>query len=146
MTITTKKRKLTIITITAVALLVLSGYAIAVNGAGSVANPSADKGKAGLARVMLDVQNMSCGGCEATIRDSLMKIDGVKEVQVDLAGKTAAVLYAPQKIADANRLAEVVTQSGYPATVLKVDAADQLSPQRRANFGACGGGCCSLRR
>ncbi len=42
-------------------------------------------------KVVLNVEGMSCGHCESAVKKALSELDGVKEVLVDLVGKTVSV-------------------------------------------------------
>ena len=42
-------------------------------------------------KVVLNVNGMSCGHCESSVKKGLSELNGVKEVLVDLAGKTVSV-------------------------------------------------------
>ena len=140
-----QKRMLTIMIAAATLLALVITYAMAESLTRQATTPSGQT-EPSLSRVTFAVTNMSCGGCEYTIKESLKPFDGINAVQVDLVEDKVNVLFDPKKITDVNRLAEAITDSGYPATVLQVVAADRLSPQRRANYGGCGGGCGSYRR
>lgn len=43
--------------------------------------------------VILNVDGMSCSHCEECIKNSLEKLNGVKEVFVDLKGKTVSLKF-----------------------------------------------------
>lgn len=42
-------------------------------------------------KITLNVNGMSCGHCESAVKKALSELDGVKDVLVDLAGKTVTV-------------------------------------------------------
>lgn len=44
-------------------------------------------------KVVLNVNGMSCGHCESAIKKGLSELKGIKEVLVDLSGKTVSVEY-----------------------------------------------------
>lgn len=55
--------------------------------------------------VTLDVEGMTCGGCSASVRVVLTKLDGVRDAKVSFDEKRAVVTYdpatvTPQKMAD----------------------------------------------
>lgn len=83
------------------------------------------------AKVLLDVQGMSCGGCVSTIQSALSKMDGVSDVQVDVAAGTATVAYDPQTLRDRDMIARAITDSGYPARMVREMSADQVREVRQ---------------
>ena len=48
--------------------------------------------------VSLNVDGMKCGGCETTIKDKLMEIDGVISVAADHKGKKVEVEFESEKV------------------------------------------------
>ena len=67
------------------------------------------------ARVTLDVPSMNCSLCPIAVSNVLRKQPGVREVKADLETKTAQVEFDPDRTSPA-RLAQAVSDSGYPAT------------------------------
>lgn len=59
------------------------------------------------------VTGMSCGHCEASVRDEVAKIAGVQQITVD-AASGSLVIDAAQPISDADVLA-AVDEAGYEA-------------------------------
>ncbi|MGB9988868.1 heavy-metal-associated domain-containing protein [Massilia sp. SM-13] len=60
----------------------------------------------------LEVQNMTCGHCAATVTKAVKAIDSAATVNVDLAAKTVAVSSsAPLEVVRA-----VIAEAGYPVT------------------------------
>jgi len=60
----------------------------------------------------LEVQNMTCGHCAATVTRAVKAIDSEATVNVDLAGKTVAVnSSAPLEV-----VRSVIAEAGYPVT------------------------------
>lgn len=47
-------------------------------------------------REILTVNNIKCGGCEATVRDGLAKIEGVENIHVDSATGEVAFEYSDE--------------------------------------------------
>ena len=91
------------------------------------------------AKVVLDVEGMSCSGCISTIKASLAGYEGVQDIIVNISGGTTEIYYDNQKNTDASRFASSVTASGYPATVKQILTADQLreaesAASQRAKF------------
>jgi len=70
--------------------------------------------------VTLDVPGMFCSTCPFTVRKSLEKIDGVKDVKTDFKTKTAVVTYDPKKV-DIKALIAATTNVGYPSTLKSED-------------------------
>ena len=68
--------------------------------------------------VTLDVKGMDCAACPVTVKTVLKKQPGVTEVKVDLNGATAQVIFDPGKVSR-EKLAQVVTESGFPSTARK---------------------------
>ena len=91
------------------------------------------------AKVVLNVEGMSCSGCISTIKSSLAGYDGIQDIIVNISGGITEVYYDSQKIEDVNRLASSITASGYPAKVSQIVSADQLKKEeavasQRARF------------
>ena len=78
------------------------------------------------AKVVMQVDGMSCSGCIATIKSSLAGYEGIRDIIVNISGGTAEVYYDSGKIKDLDRLAASITDSGYPARISQVMTADQL--------------------
>lgn len=70
------------------------------------------------ARVVLDVENMTCAACPITVKKALSKVLGVSQVTVDYEHRTAAVSYDPARTTTAE-LTKATTNAGYPSTVRK---------------------------
>ncbi|MFI3158537.1 MAG: cation transporter [Methylococcaceae bacterium] len=66
--------------------------------------------------VILDIRNMTCEMCKFTIKKALQSIEGVQQVSVDYASKTAAISFDPQKTGS-EALIKASADAGYPATV-----------------------------
>jgi len=64
--------------------------------------------------VVLDVRNMTCDLCQATVRKALEKVPGVSKAQVDVDAKTATVSFDDQKTSAA-ALVKATTDAGYPS-------------------------------
>ena len=57
----------------------------------------------------IEVQGMSCEGCETTVEEAIESVNGVTEVQVDRDTDSATVEGEP----DLDELEQVVTDAGY---------------------------------
>ena len=81
------------------------------------------------AKVVFQVDGMSCSGCIATIKSSLAGYEGIRDILVNVSGGTAEVYYDSGRIKDLDRLAASITDSGYPARVRQVMTADEMREQ-----------------
>jgi len=81
---------------------------------------------ANTAKVVLQVEGMSCSGCISTIKSSLAGYEGIQDIIVNISGGVTEIYYDSRKIKDVNRLASSITASGYPATVSRLVTSDQL--------------------
>ena len=57
------------------------------------------------------IENLKCGGCAATIRKGVFAVDGVQEVQIDVAESMVSVT-AANKVIPAVK--EKLSKMGYP--------------------------------
>ena len=64
----------------------------------------------------LTVQGMSCASCVSRVEDSLASLDGVVEVNVNLATDRATVQYVPGTVTPAD-FTTVIRDAGYDVTV-----------------------------
>ena len=62
------------------------------------------------------IDNMTCGLCPATVKAAMSAVKGVQSVEVDLATKTAHVIFDPTQT-DVSAIAAASEQAGYPAAV-----------------------------
>jgi periplasmic mercuric ion binding protein len=69
--------------------------------------------------VTLSVPDMSCAACPANVKRVLVRIDGVKTVEVRQDVREAVVHYDNNK-ASVEDLIDMVALVGYPATVKRV--------------------------
>jgi mercuric ion binding protein len=67
---------------------------------------------------VLDVRGMDCATCPITVKAVLRKQPGVKDVKVDFTKRTAEVTFEPGKVSP-EKLAQVVTEAGFPSTPRK---------------------------
>jgi mercuric ion binding protein len=97
-------------------------------------NPTDDgSGAQGRYRAVLSVEGMTCSGCIYTIKNSLAGLEGIDDVQVDVAAGKAVIVYDRQKQPDADKMAAAITASGYPAKVQRIDSPDQIRKQAIEN-------------
>ncbi len=77
------------------------------------ANPAlaSDKDKT----AAFNIEKMTCATCPIAVSKAMMRVDGVKEVNVDLESKTAVVTY-DASIATISEIENASTDVGFPAT------------------------------
>jgi copper chaperone len=63
------------------------------------------------------IEGMSCGHCVARVEKALKAEEGVKEVEVDLAGKNA-VIESTEELSD-KRIKEIIEDVGYDVVDVK---------------------------
>lgn len=85
------------------------------------------------AKAVLRVDGMTCSGCISTIKNSLVGMDGIDDVRVDLASGTAEIVYDGARHPDADKMVTAITASGYQATVLRVLSSQQLQQLTHEN-------------
>ena len=100
-----------------VAALAMVG--VLVLGAGACtsqesARPSATQ-EDNLKTVTIPIEGMSCAACAARVKKALTSIDGVADVEVNLADRNARVRFAPSKLSP-DRLVSAVNGLGYHAS------------------------------
>ncbi len=79
-----------------------------------------------IAKVVFQVDGMSCSGCIATIKSSLAGYDGIRDIIVNISGGTTDVYYDSGTIKDLDALAASITASGYPARISERMTAQQV--------------------
>jgi mercuric ion binding protein len=68
-----------------------------------------------------NVDKMTCATCPITVRKAMQRVDGVKEVTVDLDSKTATVIY-DSSLTDTKQIAASSSNVGFPATLIEETA------------------------
>lgn len=63
-----------------------------------------------------DVEKMTCATCPIAVRKAMQRVNGVKEVNVDLDSKTAIVTY-DDNVTTAAEIGNASTEVGFPASV-----------------------------
>ena len=66
-----------------------------------------------MAKTTLSVPDISCEHCERTITEALTPLDGVREVKVDIPGKTVNVEYDDKKVS-VDRFKSILQEEEYP--------------------------------
>jgi copper chaperone len=130
-------------------LAVLS--AVVVLSISLVTAKNAVQDDANLEQTTLQVSNLSCGSCLATIEGELRKITGMVEMSADLSRGMVTVGHTPEFAKE--QIALVITEAGYPARVLSGAelAGSNVGPGSEAprGFGCgsgrgCGSGGCGV--
>jgi len=88
-------------------------------------NPGTETSKA-----VFKVSNMSCSGCISTIKGALSGFQGIEEVLVNLGSGTAEVYFRQGSGTDVTTMAKAITDSGYPASIVKVYSAEEIRKER----------------
>lgn len=102
-------------------------------------------------KTTLKVQNLSCGSCLSKINAELQTLEGMVGMDADLW--QGMVMVDHNSPLTSEKIAKVITELGYPATVLSQDAVtaentDKNQPEAqkrnfaRAGCGGCGSGGC----
>ncbi len=110
----------------AVALTALALYATT---AISTSPAESDSAVGNMGKALLRVDGMTCGGCIATIKNSLAGFEGIEDVQVDIASGTTEIAYDISRSEDVDDMAAAISAGGYPATVLRVLSPEQIREQ-----------------
>jgi mercuric ion binding protein len=66
--------------------------------------------------VRMQVENMTCAACPIAVRTAVERVPGVKKVKVDLASKTATIVFDDAQ-ATVDSIAEASRLAGFPASV-----------------------------
>ena len=65
-----------------------------------------------MAQRTLDVEGMACTGCEDTVTEALVELDGVESADADHEAGTVAVVYADAET-DTGELSNAIEDAGY---------------------------------
>jgi len=90
--------------------VILSGFAQGLATSVSAAT-------AGEVTTRFAIEKMNCMLCPITVRKSMEKVPGVKQVEVDYALKIATVIFDPA-LTSKSQIADASTDIGYPASIL----------------------------
>jgi copper chaperone CopZ len=100
---------------------VLGTMVVMLVGAGSM--PSVAEGGQGKTKQTavstLRIPDMFCGGCEAAVKITAKKVEGVREVRTDSAKRTAEVTYDPAQTNAEAIAREITKNSGFKAEVVR---------------------------
>jgi len=83
-----------------------------------------------IAKAVLKVDGMSCSGCIYTIKSALAGMAGIKDILVNVGKGEAEIYYDKTELKDVNSIPNSITNSGYPAKIIKVVTADEIQKQR----------------
>jgi copper ion binding protein len=64
-----------------------------------------------MAETSYRVQGMTCGHCASAVTEEITRIDGVRQVDVDVAG--GSVVVTSEQPVDRDAVAAAVTEAGY---------------------------------
>jgi copper chaperone len=64
-----------------------------------------------MAQTTYRVQGMTCGHCASAVTEEITRIDGVRQVDVDVAG--GSVVVTSEQPVDHDAVAAAVTEAGY---------------------------------
>lgn len=67
--------------------------------------------------IKLNVEGMTCGHCQMSVKKALENVKGVKSAVVDLEKKSALVNYKSDKVTEES-LIQAVTDAGYRAEAM----------------------------
>ncbi|KCZ56869.1 heavy-metal-associated domain-containing protein [Hyphomonas chukchiensis] len=108
--------KKSIIAVAAIAIVGMGGLSVALSS-GSTSEAQAISAEAPLATASFSIENMTCATCPISVRKAMMRVEGVKTVDIDFDSKIASVTFDPA-VTTADAIAAASTNVGYPATRL----------------------------
>ena len=85
---------------------------------------------ANLSKVVLNMSDMSCSGCISTIKGALAGYPGIKDILVDISSGKAEIYFNPDELKDVNAIEKAITDSGYPAKIIKTLSPSDLRKER----------------
>lgn len=62
-------------------------------------------------KTIIYIENLKCGGCAASIRKGVLAVDGVQEIQIDVAESMVSIIGANKAIPEVK---EKLSKMGYP--------------------------------
>jgi len=105
--------KKSIIAAAAIALIGTGGLSL-VLASGSTSEAQTVPVEAPLATASFSIENMTCATCPISVRKAMMRVEGVKTVDIDFDSKIASVTFDPA-VTTADAIAAASTNVGYPA-------------------------------
>ncbi len=91
-------------------LLLFAGLILGISCGGNKKEIPAEKGIASLIEV--NIEGMTCTGCEQTIQRNVGKLEGIKSVKATFTDGRAVIEYFPSLV-DTLKIREAITGSGY---------------------------------
>ena len=73
------------------------------------------KGDSTSKKCVVEISDMSCSSCAATVRKALLKIDGVKSAEVSQPNGSAEITYDSSKTNPAALAKAITKKTGFPA-------------------------------
>ncbi|RME38960.1 MAG: cation transporter [Planctomycetota bacterium] len=92
------------------AMALFPNYVGALVGNGASVSPAARAGT----RLTVQVEGMSCAGCEAAVRTLVSKVPGVRAVEADHETGTVAVTLSGDSDELRERIVQALEKGGYP--------------------------------
>ena len=65
-------------------------------------------------KTQFNVEKMMCGGCSANIEKALSDLSEIDSIVIDLENKTVTI----EGNIDSNTIATIITDAGYPTTLV----------------------------
>jgi copper chaperone CopZ len=99
----------------------------------SKANPEGERAyeiQEHISKLALNIKGLSCSSCISRIKSAASTIDGINEIFVDIAAKKAEIYYDNRKLENVALVADIITESGYPATVVKTYSPEEIRKER----------------
>ncbi|KAF7588133.1 hypothetical protein BBP40_006133 [Aspergillus hancockii] len=87
----------------------------------SAGDSSAGRSPAHMATTTVNVEGMTCGACTSAVEGAFKGVDGAGDVSVSLMMGRAVVHHDP-KVLSPSKVAEIIEDSGFDATVLSTDS------------------------
>lgn len=96
--------------------------------------------------VKMDIQGMTCGGCEKSIEAALVSIPGVKKVAKVSHKEGKAYLFVDPKKAGNDLLVKTVTDKGYEAGIIPAVATAETETMTKKASSHDGSGCTAAQK
>jgi copper chaperone CopZ len=64
--------------------------------------------------LIIEVENLKCGGCETTLHNALIKLNGIHDVKIDIDNSMVSLEYVGNKEAKEKTIEKKLAQIGYP--------------------------------
>jgi mercuric ion binding protein len=99
---------------TAVLAAMLAGGLLADGAALAGARATSHEATAEDAVAKFKIDRMTCASCPIAVKKAMMRVEGVKSVEIDFGSNTATVAYDPNATTP-DAIAQASTAVGYPA-------------------------------